>query len=227
MAKTYQITIINESEASQQYALFNQVPSVSPTVSTGVWNNALSVISLEHGETVLFTLNDQSYAFVGSSSKTPGTDGATVIPSDFENVSLGGLNTTGGEQKGTTLKTGIFQWFFKFTGENAPIGGEGAFAVDTPLDFTLQNALEDNWVFGFGKSVGGQPVAAATITPQPGNSYQITPVNTWYITYGPYVQGQILKIDEARTPTVAIDFSQLPPEVTVVHFQDGTFAIRQ
>lgn len=84
----------------------------------------------------------------------------------------------------------------------------------------------DNWAFGLGKSIGGQPVAAATMTPEPSTSCQITPSNTWYITYGQYVQAQILSIDGARTPVVVIDFSQLPAEVTVVHFQDGTFGIR-
>lgn len=142
MARTYQINVINESNASQQYALLNQVPSVSPAVPTGVWNNVLSVISLEHEGMALFTLDDEAYGFVGSSTKTPGTDGATVNPSDFEKVILGGLSTTGEEQKGTTLKTGIFQSLFKFTGEDAPIGGEGAFCVDTPFNFTVQNALE-------------------------------------------------------------------------------------
>ncbi|KAH8694360.1 hypothetical protein BGZ61DRAFT_532454 [Ilyonectria robusta] len=226
MARTYQIFVINESNAPQQYALLNQVPSVTPTVTTGVWSNVLSVISLEREDTVLFTLDDEAYGFVGSSTKTPGTDGATVNTSDFEKVILGGLSTTGEEQKGTTLTTGIFQSLFKFTGEDAPLGGEGAFCVDTPFNFTVQNALEDNWVFGLGKSIGGQPVAAATMTPAPSTSCQITPSNIWYITYGQYVQGQILNIDEARTPVVAIDFSQLPAEVTVVHSQNGTLSIR-
>lgn len=99
---TYEITIINESPASQTYFLLSDAPSVtganSGSVFQNVWMVAPIIPTRRNGSSkTTFTILVQYYAICGTSSETIQT-GVTVATSDYEAVSLASKT-----QAGTTL----------------------------------------------------------------------------------------------------------------------------
>jgi hypothetical protein len=79
-----------------------------------------------------------------------------------------------------------------------------------------------NYIVGLGGSRNGQGFDGplASFVPEPAVQYQILPSNTWYLTFGDYRQGSLISKDRLGA-IVAIDFNNLPANVTVVHDQTG------
>lgn len=89
MPNTYTITVQNNSGATQHYAIFNEPPEVSSTVSSKVWNNALKVANAGPGDSTTFTITSQYFAYVGSSTGVPGQDNVAVNVSNSKAVDIG------------------------------------------------------------------------------------------------------------------------------------------
>ncbi|KAH7213097.1 hypothetical protein DER44DRAFT_882572 [Fusarium oxysporum] len=72
-------------------------------------------------------------------------------------------------------------------------GGE---KTGAKVSITLEDATDRNFFVGLASSPDGAgSVPTATFRPEPGNQYQIQPVNTYYIAYGATFQvGQLLDV---------------------------------
>jgi hypothetical protein len=78
----------------------------------------------------------------------------------------------------------------------------------------------DGWVIGLGKVINGKTVPAATIIPQPNCSYQIQPVNKWYIAYGTYRAGQVCNFEMSSLDKATVDFAN-SSNARVIHSPSG------
>ncbi|KAF4453768.1 hypothetical protein F53441_3594 [Fusarium austroafricanum] len=225
MPNTYTITVQNNSGTTQNYALFNEVPKLESSVSSKIWNNALKVAHAGPNSSTTFTISSQFFAYVGSSSGVPGQDDVAVSVSSANEVELGSTDLQGNPKKGTTLKMDVVDMAPQFTGKAAPGGKVGAFSIQTAAgnsenQLTFNNAKDNGWVIGLGKVVNGQTVPAATIIPQPNCSYQIQPINTWYIAYGTYQAGQVCNFEMSGLEKATVDFSN-SSRAKVVHSSGG------
>lgn len=123
---TYEITIVNESPASQSYLLFSDAPNVSGAnsgeVFQNVWMVAPTISSRPDGSSqTTFTIPVQYYAICGTSSQQIKT-GVTVATSDYEQVTLGTTSSPGTTLEFTT--TGGVQFL-----DAAPAAPPGAFTI--------------------------------------------------------------------------------------------------
>ncbi|KAL6918271.1 hypothetical protein ACHAP8_007533 [Fusarium lateritium] len=225
MPNTYTITIQNNSGTNQNYALFSEPPKLESSVSSKVWTNAVKTAHAGPNSATTFTISSQFFAYVGSSSGVPGQDDVTVSVSSSNEVELGSSDLAGNAKKGTTLKMDVIDMAPQFTGAAAPGGKQGAFGIQTAAgneqnQFTYNNAKDNGWVIGLGKIVNGQTVPAATIIPQPNCSYQIQPINTWYISYGSYRAGQVCNFEMSSLQKATVNFSN-SSNARVVHSPGG------
>lgn len=249
MPNTYTITVQNNSGATQHYAIFNEPPEVSSTVSSKVWNNALKVANAGPGDSTTFTITSQYFAYVGSSTGVPGQDNVAVNVSNSKAVDIGTADLQGNAKKGTTLFMDIIEGAPQYPKTLDASGKPGAFAINTAPGtpdngFTFNNAKDskclipnplklspflnsnmtlcaDNWVIGLGKVVNGKTLPAATIIPQPNCTYQIQPINKWYITYGSYTSGQVMNVEMAGLNKATVDFTTGSANARVVHSDGG------
>ncbi|OAQ73138.1 hypothetical protein VFPPC_12931 [Pochonia chlamydosporia 170] len=102
-----------------------------------------------------------------------------------------------------------------------------AYEVDTGNDFTLEIATDNNFFVGLASSPdGSSSVPTATFKPEPGNQYQIQPVNTYYVTYGStFAVGELLDVAKLPKQALQIDFTIRGPTVTINHTPDGKLVI--
>ncbi|CAH0022233.1 unnamed protein product [Clonostachys rhizophaga] len=226
MPNTYTITVQNNSGATQHYAIFNEPPEVSSTVSSKVWNNALKVANAGPGDSTTFTITSQYFAYVGSSTGVPGQDNVAVNVSNSKAVDVGTADLQGNAKKGTTLFMDIIEGAPQYPKTLDASGKPGAFAINTAPGtpdngFTFNNAKDNNWVIGLGKVVNGKTLPAATIIPQPNCTYQIQPINKWYITYGSYTSGQVMNVEMAGLNKATVDFTTGSANARVVHSDGG------
>ncbi|KAG8671042.1 hypothetical protein FPOAC2_04358 [Fusarium poae] len=225
MPTTYTITIQNNSGSNQNYALFNEVPKLESSVSAKVWNNALRTARAGPNSSTTFNITSQFFAYIGSSSGVPGQDDVTVDVSSSNEVELGSTDLEGNPKKGTTLKMDVVDMAPQFTGKVAAGGKVGAFSIQTAAgnednQFTFNNARDNGWVIGLGKVINGKTVPAATIIPQPNCSYQIQPVNKWYIAYGTYRAGQVCNFEMSSLDKATVDFAN-SSNARVIHSPSG------
>jgi hypothetical protein len=85
-----------------------------------------------------------------------------------------------------------------------------------------------NYIVGLGGSRNGQGFDGplASFVPDPAVEYQILPSNTWYLTFGDYRQGSLITKERVGGPLVAIDFNNLPGDVTIVHDYSGRLVLQ-
>jgi hypothetical protein len=89
--------------------------------------------------------------------------------------------------------------------------------------------VTDRFIVGLGGSRNGQGFdrPLASFVPDPAVEYQIQPSNTWYLTFGSYSQGSLISKDSVGGPVVAIDFNDLPGDVTIVHDDSGRLVLQR
>ncbi|CAG9951188.1 unnamed protein product [Clonostachys rosea f. rosea IK726] len=209
MPNTYTITVQNNSGATQHYAIFNEPPEVSSTVSSKVWNNALKVANAGPGDSTTFTITSQYFAYVGSSTGVPGQDNVAVNVSNSKAVEVGTADLQGNAKKGTTLFMDIIEGAPQYPKSLDASGKPGAFAINTaPVLPTTASPLTT-------------PRTTTGSLASPNCTYQIQPINKWYITYGSYTSGQVMNVEMAGLNKATVDFTTGSANARVVHSDGG------
>jgi hypothetical protein len=72
---------------------------------------------------------------------------------------------------------------------------------------------------------GGSDGPAATFIPEAQTSYQIQPINTYYIAVGDYKRGQLIDVTKIGQ-VCQVDFTKLPRNVVVVHDDMGNLTVQ-
>lgn len=72
---------------------------------------------------------------------------------------------------------------------------------------------------------GGSDGPAATFVPEAQTSYQIQPVNTYYVAVGDFKKGQLIDVTKIGGVCL-IDFTKLPKNVVVVHDDHGNLTVQ-
>lgn len=75
------------------------------------------------------------------------------------------------------------------------------------FELTLYGAV-GNWLIGVGGSVGGVGGPAALFAPQPNSTYQIKPINKFYVTFGDFSQNTLIAVDQLANEVALCDFSK-------------------
>ncbi|KAJ5190130.1 uncharacterized protein N7498_009115 [Penicillium cinerascens] len=210
---TYEITIQNESGSSHAYCLFAETPQVSNSSSVyqNIWMAAPSIVSRTDGSSQMrFTINIQYYAICGTSDQPLGSNVA-IATSDYEKIQLGTE-----DQQGTTLN------FTTIGGANfveplpTPTGPNGGFTIQADRSWSEPDS--NNTFIGLGaQDMHGNVVPVATVPAFPGITYNMFPVVKFYVSYGTFVEGQILDVEELG-PQLEVDFTEAAYDaVTFIH----------
>jgi hypothetical protein len=133
-ANQYDITIVNESGASQSYLLFAEVPQVSGPgkVYQNVFMTAPTIVSRSNGSSSTnFIITRQFYGICGTSVQNLAA-GVTVATSDYEAVALGT-----GPISGTTLNFTTNQGANFTLPIGTPTAPAGAYTIQTDDSFVI------------------------------------------------------------------------------------------
>lgn len=132
MPHEYTITITNSSGASQEYALFQDVPKFFNQANPQISPNVFSCIQIPAGDELTLTLTDEYYGIVGSSRFIRGQSKAGVTVKGSEKVTLGKGRSDGTLNPGTTLFMDVQDDAPLFTQTDLPNKGcVGGFQIRT------------------------------------------------------------------------------------------------
>ncbi|KAF5003952.1 hypothetical protein FDECE_9541 [Fusarium decemcellulare] len=229
MVNKFTIIVNNRTGSPQNYNLFSEKPEISGVVKSNIWTNVYQVAEgTPDSATAEFEMWKNYYAIVGT-WKGGQKAGAKVSITQTKAVSLGSKAPDDSDIPGTTLNmTVVNNAAPSFDKAPAPSSAwNNAYEVDTGHDFTLEIATERNFFVGLASSPdGASSVPTATFKPEPGNQYQIQPVNTYYLTYGStFSVGQLLDVAKLSKKPLPIDFTVYGPVVTINHTADGQLVI--
>ncbi|TXC07847.1 hypothetical protein FocTR4_00002438 [Fusarium oxysporum f. sp. cubense] len=248
MANKYTIIINNKTGSSQNYNLFSEKPEITGVVKSNIWTNIYQTAQgTPDGASAEFEMWKSYYAIV-STWKGGEKTGAKVSITQTKPVTLGSKAADDTDIPGTTLNMIAGAGAPSF--DKAPASStawNNSYEVDTGNDFTLEDATDrkyppvslerlqvkskldwkGNFFVGLASSPDGAgSVPTATLRPEPGNQYQIQPVNTYYIAYGATFQvAQLLDVAKLGKKPLQIDFTVRGPTVTVNHNPDGQLVI--
>ncbi|GAB1316071.1 hypothetical protein MFIFM68171_06281 [Madurella fahalii] len=224
MANTYDITILNESGASQSYLLFAVAPQVSGagSVFSNIFMTAPPIVSRPDGSSsTTFTIARQFYGICGTSIENLAA-GVKVATSDYEPVTLG--SNAGTPVAGTTLN------FTTTGGANFPeplptaTAPTNAFTIQCDSSFRLPDP-NNSFVGLGGMNMAGKVVPMATFTATPSTTFNIFPVVKYYIATGTYTPGQIINL-QAIGVTQLVDFTNTTySSVTYIHNNSGQYTL--
>jgi len=82
-------------------------------------------------------------------------------------------------------------------------------------------------MIGLGPAKSGGAIAgpAATFIPEANSTYQIQPVNTYYLTTGSYTKGDLIDVTKVTTKFATIDFTK-DADYQIVHTDNGALVIQ-
>ncbi|KAI0390902.1 hypothetical protein F5Y17DRAFT_461333 [Xylariaceae sp. FL0594] len=232
---SYTITIQNNTGVYKDYALFTAKPEITGQVQPQIWSNVFCTAGSGPDDTARFVIYKQFYAMKGSSSGSI-KSGATVKVGKTVNVTLGKTNDDGSVTPGTSLNyittnegtESEPNLFPNFDPQPLPSGGQpGCFEIQTTGPFTPEDVSNGNWVIGVSGSVNDGKGPAAVFAPIPNQSYQIKPVNQFWIATGQYVQGKLVDYTMVSKTAFKVDFSKpgAKSEITINHTPKGTFVV--
>lgn len=248
MPERYTITVTNKSSNPQNYALFNKQPQVTGTVQDKIWSNVFATKKVAPGQMVTFEIINEYHAIVGqkqqNDSKTFSVTVAGTAP-----VTLGKTNDDGTVTPGTTLSMVVEDDTPQFTAEALPNSSQpNAFEIRTG-DFSNTKAKKgkstriglsppvfgffsdthppEGYMIGLGPARSGGAIAgpAATFIPEANSTYQIQPVNTYYLTTGSYSKGDLIDVVKVTTKYATIDFTK-DTDYTINHTDTGALVIQ-
>ncbi|KAK9418682.1 hypothetical protein SUNI508_07939 [Seiridium unicorne] len=230
MPNSYVITIKNNSDAAQDYSIFNAKPVINGKVQKDIYSNVFCNFSTAKNDTAEVTLSTQYKAVVGSHRQDG--EAVQVKVGQTRDVNLGLANDDGTVTNGTTLE-------FTRAAENgaptfsedelASAGFANAFAIKCPANsgWAKSDAIANNWVIGLGLSSSEGMGPTATFIPEPGPTYQIQPSNTFYISPNMFIKGRLMDVAKIGD-AIAIDFTKFPTgKVTIVHGKQGGLTIQK
>lgn len=240
------IKVQNRTGSNQSYALFNEAPRVEGHVQGKVWSNIFETKRSPNGAVASFSVSSQYFAFTGISEGSP-EDGVGVDVSSEKPITLGSLRSDGEHVPGSTVQISGEDHALRFGNDSSPDSGfVGAFAIRSGSDFSSSDAKRgksswikdsifksltyatDNYIVGLGGSRNGQGFDGplASFVPEPTVQYQVLPSSTWYLTFGDYRQASLISQDRVGA-VVAINFNNLPANVTVVHDESGNLKLQR
>ncbi|KAG5662533.1 hypothetical protein KAF25_004951 [Fusarium avenaceum] len=222
------IKVQNRTGSNQSYALFNEAPRVEGHVQGKVWSNIFETTRSPNGAVASFSVSSQYFAFTGISEGRP-EDGVRVDVSSEKPITLGSLRSDGEHVPGSTVQISGEDHALRFGNDSSPDSGfVGAFAIHSNSDFSSSDAKRDNYIVGLGGSRNGQSFDGplASFVPEPTVQYQVLPSSTWYLTVGDYREGSLISQDRVGA-VVAINFNNLPANVTVVHDESGNLNLQR
>ncbi|KAF7557635.1 hypothetical protein G7Z17_g522 [Cylindrodendrum hubeiense] len=207
----------------------NEKPEITGVVKSNIWTNVYQVAQgTPDDATAEFEMWKNYYAIVGT-WKGGEKVGSKVSITQTKAVTLGSKAPDASDVPGTTLNMSVIgSGAPSFDKTPAPSSAwNNAYEVDTGSDFTLDIATERNFFVGLASSPdGASSVPTATFKPEPGNQYQIQPVNTYYITFGStFSVGQLLDVAKLSKKPLLVDFTVRGPTVTINHNPDGQLVI--
>lgn len=211
---TYTIQIWNQSDFSKSYVAFMQSPIVSsrggnPQVFQNAW---ATFDSVTNGGFDSITYDDVTYAYWGTtpSQLAPNT---TVLS--------GGVALVDTAAQSVVPFSGVAPLGF---GDTVNGGAQtGSYAIAATSDFTARNG----YVFGLAKP-GKTPIPSpvATFVAEPNDTFNITPVEKFYVSDSAYAPGAVIDVTTTSTSFVEIDFTGKPQNTaTVIQNADGSFSV--
>jgi hypothetical protein len=211
---TYTIQIWNQSNFSKSYAAFMEQPSVvagggNPEIYTNAWATFESVTN---GGFDTITYDDVTFAYWGT---------APQDPAGHSHIVTGGVAEVNTATRDKVDFSGSGDRGF---GPTTPgIAMAGSYVIATNADFTAAN----NYVFGLARPSGTpMPSPVATFKAMPNDTFNITPVEKFYVTDGQYTPGAVIDITETSTKAAQIDFTGKPQTTaTVIQAADGSFSV--
>ncbi|WP_165188322.1 hypothetical protein [Caulobacter soli] len=212
---TYTLQILNESGFNKSYVFFMTPPVVtttgaSPEIFTNAW---VTFNSVGQGSYDTVTYTDTTYAFWGT---TP------------SQLAPGVILASGGSALVDTTAQDEVTFIASPTAFSAPpVPGKaqtGSFAIVANSDFVAA----DNYVFGLAQASSTPiPAPVATFVAEPNDTFNITPVVTFYVADGAYTAGEVIDYSSVSTTAAQIDFTGRPETTaTVTQGTNGLFTIQ-
>lgn len=210
----YTIQIWNQSKFAKSYVAFMQNPIVTarggdPKIYTNAWATFPSLLD---GGFDSITYEDVTYAYWGTAPRelAPNTTVvsggvAQVNTASCDSVAFDGSNSLGFE----------------------PVAAGGAMSGSYQITATTDFTADNNYVFGLARpGKTSIPTAVATFKAQPNDTFNITPVEKFYVADGAYTPGAVIDVSMSSTNYAEIDFTGKPQTTaTVIQAPDGSFSV--
>ncbi|GFP60265.1 hypothetical protein TASIC1_0017002700 [Trichoderma asperellum] len=230
----YIISINNQSDSKQAYAIFAAAPAIKRNGDSAV-EVVTRIITSVRG-----VASPQGQASFMLSKKLVATCGVYDVEADLSPqnqhrkrigtgievvdqraVDLGRLDEAGRLVRGTTLRIECSDGTPAFTKEEIPPSGAlDCFSILTGRDFS---GREDQYVVGFCSSMRQNIGPYATFVPEPGQEYQIAPSKIFYVVVGQFNPYDLTSPTLKDSPsTCKVDFGALgTDQVTLIHNDTG------
>jgi len=212
--------------------IFNEQPVIEEKIVGKLWKNVLATsLPTDDGAQAKFVITKQWKAIAGAFLAKPEADVETSV-SQVVDVKLGVEKPDGTVEYGTTRETHILEGkagkSISFTKDTpAPSAPATRFQIGTDDHFTAQDAEDYNFLIGLGGTINGVNNPAATFQPEPMTTYNIQPVNKYWVTFGDFKQGAIVNIEKIGKAKCDVDFTILPFQVTINHTSHGDLVIEK
>ncbi|KAK1244936.1 hypothetical protein MKX08_004565 [Trichoderma sp. CBMAI-0020] len=223
MSNTFKITVRNQSNSLQQYALFNKVPKVIGNVQEQIWSNVFAIDKAANRQDISFEVTNEYFAIVGKKKKNA-SGSVTITVTGTEPVILGATEDNGQPIPGTSLSMFVANQTPQFDTTSLPNKSfPNAYEIRTG-EFSNSEAKNGGYLIGLGAK-GGSDGPAATFVPESRMSYQIQPANTYYVAVGEFKMGQLIDVTKIGE-VCPVDFTKLPSEVLIVHDDKGGLTVQ-
>lgn len=210
----YTIQVWNQSKFAKSYVAFMQTPVITgrggdPDIYTNAWATFPSLLD---GGFDSITYEDVTYAYWGTAPRELAPNTSVV---------WGGV----AKVDTTTQDTVAFDGSDSLGFEAVQLGGAmtGSYQITATTDFTADN----NYVFGLARpGKTPLPTPVATFKAQPNDTFNITPVEKFYVADGAYTPGAVIDVSMSSSDFAEIDFTGKPQTTaTVIQAANGSFSV--
>lgn len=210
----YTIQVWNQSKFAKSYVAFMQSPIVTgrggdPDIYANAW---ASFPSLLNGGFDSITYEDVTYAYWGTAPRELAPNTSVV---------WGGV-----AQVNTTTRDTV-----AFDGSDSlgfgPVENGGAMTGSYQITATTDFTADSHYVFGLARpGKTPLPTPVATFLAQPNDSFNITPVEKFYVADGVYTPGAVIDVSMTSSEYAEIDFTGKPQTTaTVIQDAKGRFSV--
>ncbi|WP_454760767.1 hypothetical protein [Caulobacter segnis] len=210
----YTIQVWNQSKFAKSYVAFMQTPVITgrggdPDIYTNAWATFPSLLD---GGFDSITYEDVTYAYWGTAPRELAPNTSVV---------WGGVAKVNTTSQDTVAFDGSDSLGF----EAVQLGGAmtGSYQITATTDFTADN----NYVFGLARpGKTPLPTPVATFKAQPNDTFNITPVEKFYVADGAYTPGAVIDVSMSSSDFAEIDFTGKPQTTaTVIQAANGSFSV--
>lgn len=213
---TYSIRVLNNSGFTKNYVIFMETPIVTnkganPKIYTNAW---VTFSGVQPGGVDVVNYTDETSA-LWSRATTAVAPGTTV------------------GQYGTVLVDTATQDSVTFVGGNQNTGFTnlahgGAMTASYEIIANSDFDASAGYLFGLARpgNIPGIPSPVSTFLAEPNGTYNITPVEKFYIAEGVYTPGSIIDVSTTSTVNLGIDFTGKSQVAAVVtQASNGSFSV--